>query len=159
MRLRPASEADIPALQTLLRNSWLTVWAPALRFETVRRFAAEDPAGTYAKDRWRDFIVADEDGTLRGMFHLEGDHLHAIHLDHTAKRRGVGTLLMDEAERRAAIDHAEAVLEVLEFNSGAIAFYRQRGWTVQRAYQGDELGEPVATLEMRKTLRQTSPPW
>jgi len=153
MLLRPAREADIPALVTLLRNSWLTVWAPALRFETVRRFAAEDPAGTYARERWRDFIVADEAGELRGMFHLEADHLHAIHLEHTARRRGIGTLLMDEAERRVATDHGEAVLEVLAFNTGAIAFYRQRGWTVRRSYDGSELGEPVSTLEMRKTVR------
>jgi ribosomal protein S18 acetylase RimI-like enzyme len=153
MLVRAAREADVPALKTLLRNSWLTVWAPALRFETVRRFAAEDPAGTYAQDRWRDFVVAEEAGVVRGMFHLEGNHLHAIHLDHTAKRRGTGTLLMEEAERRAATEHAEAVLEVLAFNSGAIAFYRRRGWIARRTYEGSELGEPVSTIEMRKTFR------
>jgi len=154
IRLRVASEGDVPALQTLLRNSWLTVWAPALSFPTVQRFAAEDPAGTYASERWRDFTVADEDRALRGMFHVEGAHLHAIHLDHMARRRGIGSLLMDEAERQIARVHPEATLEVLDFNEGAIAFYRQRNWRVVRAYAGSELGEPVATLEMRKTLRR-----
>ena len=88
MRIRAATQEDVPALKTLLRRSWLTTWAPELAFETVQRFAATDPAGHYAEDKWHDFTVAEEDGALRGMFHVEGDHLHAIHLDPAHKRRG-----------------------------------------------------------------------
>ena len=153
MNIRPAVEGDIPALQKILRNSWLATWAPELAFETVQRFAAEDPAGHYAIDMWREFMVAEEGGTLLGMFHVEGDHLHAIHLDPKRRRRRVGSELMDAVEKRIAQDHPEATLEVRAFNTGAIAFYRQRGW-VQRgaAYADPECGEPCETLEMVKAL-------
>ena len=152
MILRSAAEADIPALQRILRNSWLTVWAPELQFATVRRFVRQDPAGAYARDKWRQFTVADADGALRGLFHVEADHLHAIHLDPGHKRRGLGTLLMDEIERRIGARHPEAVLEVRAFNTGAIAFYEQRGWRKRRAYVSAECGEPCETFEMRKAL-------
>lgn len=153
MIIRPARETDIPALQTLLRNSWLTNWAPHLPFAAVQRFAAEDPAGNYAKDKWREFIVAaDEDGALLGMFHIEGEHLHAIHLDWRTKRRGIGSALMDEVERTIAKNHRRAVLEVRAFNTGAIAFYEHRGWQKTRAYPDTEMGEPVETFEMIKGL-------
>ena len=153
LEIRAAVETDVSVLQTLLRNSWLTTWAPEIPFAGVQRFAAEDPAGSYARDKWREFIVADEGGALLGMFHVEGDHLHAIHLDPKHKRRKIGTLLMDEVERRIARDHAQATLEARCFNTGAITFYQQRGWTRRRTYMGTECGGPCETVEMVKALR------
>ena len=152
MLLRPAVETDIPALQAILRNSWLTVWAPELKFETVQRFAASDPAGAYARDSWRKFTVAENDGGLLGLFHVGENHLYALHLDPKHKRRGIGTAMMDEIERRIAAHHPFATLEVRAFNTAAIAFYAQRGWTRQRSYMSAECGEPVLTYEMTKPL-------
>ena len=152
MKMRAAREADIPALKSLLRRSWLATWAPELAFETVQRFAATDPAGQYAQDKWQEFIVMEDEGALLGMFHIEGNHLHAIHLDPKLKRQRIGSLLMDEVERRIGLNHREAALEVRGFNTGAIAFYMQRGWLERRAYQDTECGERVETFEMVKIL-------
>jgi len=154
MKMRAATDADIPALKSLLRRSWLATWAPELAFETVQRFAALDPAGQYAQDKWREFVVLENEGALLGMFHIEGNHLHAIHLDPRHKRQRIGSRLMDEVERRIGLDHREAELEVRGFNVGAIAFYRQRGWRQRRAYQDTECGESVETFAMVKTLDQ-----
>jgi ribosomal protein S18 acetylase RimI-like enzyme len=154
IELRPAVEADIPQLESLLRRSWLSTWAAELTLETVQRWAREDLAGTYARTRWRDFIVADKDGRVHGMCHVGGNFLHAIHLDHRSKRRGIGTLLMAEAERRIAADgHAEATLETDSFNKAAIAFYEQRGWRVRRIFMGTETGEPIESVAMYKPLK------
>ena len=153
MQIRPAVESDVPALQAILRRSWLATWAPELKFETVQYFAATDPAGHYASDKWREFIVADDDGKLLGMFHVEDNHLHALHLDPKHKRRRIGSLLMDDVERRIANGHAEAELEVRTFNTGAIAFYKQRGWTIRGdAYPSTECGEPCQTYRMVKEV-------
>ncbi|HEY1711004.1 MAG TPA: GNAT family N-acetyltransferase [Rhizomicrobium sp.] len=153
MEIRTARRTDLPALKELLRRSWLTTWAPHLRPATVHHFHEIDSAGNYAESCWRQFGVAEEDGGLRGMFHIEGDHLNAIHLDPDRKRRGIGSRLMDEIERRIGASHQQACLEVLAFNTGAIAFYTSRGWTRQRTYQTLECGEPVETFEMIKRLR------
>lgn len=153
MIIRPAREADVFALQTLLRNSWLTIWAPNLQFATVQRWAAADPAGSYAREMWRLFIVADDGVMPRGMFHIEGAHVHALHVDHRHKRHRIGSLLMDEAERRiAAAGHNEATLETDTFNMGAIAFYERRGWKRSAPYETLECGEPVQTCTMTKAL-------
>ena len=152
MNIRAATERDIPALQRILRSSWLTIWAPELALSTVQRFATLDPAGLYALDKWQEFNIVEDDGNLLGMFHIEGDHLNSIHLDPRHKRRRIGSLLMDEIERRIGSDYSEALLEVRAFNTGAIAFYKQRGWGVRRSFQSTECGEPVETLEMFKAL-------
>ena len=152
MNIRPARVDDIPALATILRQSWLVTWAPELAFETVQRFAATDPAGSYAQDKWPEFAVADDDGKILGMFHIEAHHLHAIHLDPKRKRQGIGSRLMDEVERRIAMNYYDATLEVRAFNKAAIAFYSNRGWVTRRVYQDSECGEPVETVEMAKRL-------
>jgi ribosomal protein S18 acetylase RimI-like enzyme len=89
---------------------------------------------------------------LIGMFHVEGNCLNAIHLDPKHKRQGIGSRLMDEVERRISAQHPEARLEVRAFNTGAIKFYQQRGWSERRRYQAKECGEPVETLEMVKVF-------
>jgi len=152
MEIRLAAERDLPALVALLRRSWLTTWAPELRFETVQRFAATDPARLYAESKWREFRVAVESGSVVGMCHVQGNCINAIHLEPKCKRRGIGSMLMDEAEQRIGADHPEAILEVRSFNTDAIAFYRRRGWTARRFYQDTELGETVETIEMTKTV-------
>jgi ribosomal protein S18 acetylase RimI-like enzyme len=150
MKIRPAVEADVPALVSLLQRSWLTIWAPELKFATVQTFAQTDPARHYAEDMWQQFSVADDDGTIVGMFHVEGDTLNAIHLDHRRKRQKIGSILMDEIERRISAEHPTARLEARAFNLGAIEFYKQRGWTENKRYQSTECGELVETIEMIK---------
>jgi ribosomal protein S18 acetylase RimI-like enzyme len=152
MQIRAAVKTDIPALRTLLTRSWLATWAPHLHPATVSHFHEIDSAGNYAESCWRLFAIAEEAGNLRGMFHIEGAWLKALHLDPDHKRRGIGSRLMDEIERRIAAAHAQASLEVLTFNTGAIAFYTGRGWTKHRTYQTLECGEPVETFEMIKNL-------
>jgi ribosomal protein S18 acetylase RimI-like enzyme len=154
VNIRAATKDDLPALIAILRRSWLTVWAPELPFAAVQRFAATDPARHYAEEKWQDFFVAEADGVVVGMFHLEGDHLHAIHLDPARKRSGIGSALMDDVEHRIAANHTKAKLEVRAFNTGAIAFYKQRGWVAFRSYQDTECGEPVETIEMIKDLAE-----
>jgi ribosomal protein S18 acetylase RimI-like enzyme len=152
MEIRSAIQADVPALASLLRRSWLTTWAPELPLAAVKRFATDDPARLYAESMWRDFMVADDGGTLVGMFHVEGDCLNAIHLEPKRKREGIGSRLMDEVERRISAAHREARLEVRAFNVDAIEFYKQRGWTEGRRYEGSECGAPVETIEMIKSF-------
>ncbi|WP_333647043.1 GNAT family N-acetyltransferase [Candidatus Binatus sp.] len=153
MEIRPAIEADLSALISILRRSWLTTWAPELPLVAVQRFATHDPARHYAEDKWRAFVVAAAGGAVVGMFHIEGNWLNAIHLEPKRKRQRIGSRLMDEVERRIGADHREARLEVRAFNVGALEFYKQRGWTEQRRYEGTECGEPVETIEMIKVLR------
>src|SRR5216684_1583862 len=152
MEIRSPIQDDLPPLISLLRRSWLATWAPELPFVAVQRFAAEDPARQYAESRWTDFIIADDGGAVIGMFHVEGNCLNAIHLDPKLKRQGIGSLLMDEVERRISAHHRRARLEVRAFNVGAVKFYEQRGWTEERRYIGTECGEPIETIEMIKVF-------
>lgn len=152
LTLRAAQAADHPALVTLLRRSWLTTWAPELPFTAVQRFAAEDPASAYVAQMAEAFLVAERAGTVAGMAHAMGDLLAALHVDPAAQGQGIGTALLRAAEERIGAGHAEARLEVLEFNARARAFYRRQGWVEAGFSAGEECGAPVRVVAMRKPL-------
>ncbi|MCB4768837.1 GNAT family N-acetyltransferase [Ancylobacter sp. Lp-2] len=155
IELRPADEGDVPALIRLLRRSWLVAWAPELPFEAVQAFASFDPARSHAETAWRDFTVAirSDDGTLVGMVQTTDDVVDALHVDPACWNGGVGTRLLDAAERRIARTHPVARLEVRHFNTRARTFYKRCGWVEIRRYAGTECGSPVENIEMRKILR------
>lgn len=148
--LRSATLEDVPLLVTLLRRSWLATFAADLPFEAVQLFASQDPAHAYAKGMWPAFIVAEVDGRVAGMSHVVDDVIAAIHVEPSMKRRGVGTALMDAAEACILGRFNVARLEVLAFNSGARAFYANRGWREARQFRTTECGAAVHAIEMVK---------
>lgn len=152
MVIRPANETDIAALTTLLRRSWLATWAPEVPFAAVQWFAAHDPARQLAETKWHHLTVADIDGAVVGVLRLEANWVRSIELAPELKRRRIGSELMDEAERRIRKGYPEARLDVRAFNAAAIEFYKQRGWTESRHYEGTECGAPLETIEMVKIL-------
>lgn len=153
--LRPAQERDVPALVRLLRRSWLVTWAPELPFEAVQAFAAADPARWHAENEWHDFVVATREDMLLGMVQVKRDVVEALHVDRACWNGGVGSKLLNEAERRIARAYAIARLEVRSFNERARAFYTRRGWIEIRRYPGLECGSPVENVEMQRTFQSS----
>ncbi|MGU3539839.1 N-acetyltransferase family protein [Methylobacterium sp. A54F] len=151
--LRPAHESDVPALVRLLRRSWLVTWAPELPFEAVQAFASFDPARLHAENEWRSFIVAVRDDVLVGMMHVEADQIAGLHVDHAYWNGGVGSKLLNAAERQVAHVHPVVRLEVRGFNTRARAFYARHGWIEVRSYPGMECGSPVENIEMTKRVQ------
>jgi len=149
--LRPARSDDVEALAELLRQSWLTVIGPSVP-AALPRFISEDPAAHYAAAMWGQFAVAEVNGCIAGMVHVHENAVASLHVDSLQKRCGIGSALMNHAERAIAEVAVEARLEVLSFNKDALGFYKRRGWTEMRRISGDEYGAPVELIEMRKVV-------
>lgn len=141
--IRKALPEDRPALDALLRTSWLENWAPNLAPETVARFHATDPVGDYLNACLPAMDVAVIDGMVAGMCHSEGDMLHALHVGRDWQNRGVGSALLSDAQDKGAVR-----LEVRMFNERARRFYIRHGWRKTKRYAGDEMGEQVETAEL-----------
>lgn len=102
IRIRPATSANIKRLKALLDASWLTHWAPHVLPASVERYMSERPAHGYVDAHWQRFMVAEREDGVLGMYDLEGEYLHAIHVHPDAIGSGVGRALMDHAEEGGA---------------------------------------------------------
>lgn len=156
--LRPARGNDIEQLANLLRRSWLQTIGPHLPEAARVSFQQEDRPAAYAEALWREFTVADADGQVVGMVHVQGDLIAAIHVDPDCKRRGLGSLLMKHATTTIARGYPVARLEVLAFNCDARAFYSALGWRETRRFGGEESGAPVEIIEMSTEVTKSPVP-
>lgn len=144
--LRPPSAADVPALATLGRDSFVAKFGPLYRPEDLADFLE----GTYshavvaaelANPERRYCIAADDDG-LAGYCKLavpsslagHGDARRPIEIKqlYTAAGRtgqGIGAALMDWALAEAGAHDADAIqLSVFSGNADAQRFYRRYGF-------------------------------
>jgi len=141
--LRVAVEDDLEVIHGIEKSVYPTAWT--LNFFRLMLGMSGDM-----------FLVAVENGEVIGYTVGEvrkmgrvGDaktagHVLNIAVSEDHQGRGVGTMLMDEVERRLREGGADvAYLEVRESNTGAQAVYRKRGYQYVRtaeAYYGDEDG-------------------
>jgi len=143
--IRQAEPGDSDALKMLLDNTWRTHWGPHVNPEGRARYDREMPAHGYVDACLGSFVVAERDGRIVGMYHLDGDYLHAIHVAVDDIGSGVGSALMAEAEADGA-----ARLDVRAFNSRARAFYTARGWRETEERDDVEMGTRVRSIIMVK---------
>ncbi len=126
----------------------MTTWAPECSEESVARFRSDDVVGRYLDACLELIDVGLINGRVVAMMHLEGEHLAALHVDPDLKGRGIGSMMMAEAEAQGAWR-----LEARAFNRPAIRFYESRGWQRTRTYEGDEMGTPMLTHEFHGPSR------
>jgi ribosomal protein S18 acetylase RimI-like enzyme len=74
--------------------------------------------------------VATLDDEIVGVAVLVGDLLDLIWVKPAARSNGIGSALMEEAERRAPIESGELTLEVWKVNRRAVDFYKRLGFSV-----------------------------
>lgn len=125
MILRDYQDADFDRLITLLKEAG-TFYEPADRRDTFRKKIGMHPGS---------IIIAEEDGSIVGTVFIIYDpfqsfvyHL-SVHPEY--QRKGIGSKLMDEAERRLRYKGVERpTLFVEEDNSGVVSFYKKKGWFV-----------------------------
>ncbi len=140
--LRPARSGDLEIVHSIEEEVYPAPWS----FSFFKLVFAENPGM---------FIVAIEDGMIVGYTVGEvqrgtGEgalcvgHVQNIAVKEGYKRKGIGTLLLDELEALFEVEGAdESYLEVRESNVKAQKMYRDRGYTYLRtskAYYGDEDG-------------------
>lgn len=126
-------------------------------FTLVAEEVAEEPGSEAVRLA---FLIADQGaGARRRLAGTEGDRGHIVTLDvePAARRRGIATQLMDEAEARFNRSACKVCyLEVAATNEAAIAFYRLRNYQVLSTIPG-YYGGKLDALVMAKSLRVAEP--
>lgn len=143
MVIRPATEADVPALADLARRTWLDAFGASLAPDDAA--AAADESRSEARFRRaldeRTILVAEDDGALVGYAELGGADmpelgtrpedgwLHRLYVETALQGRGIGRELLAAALADPRLAGAPRVfLQVWEENPRAIRLYESVGF-------------------------------
>ncbi len=157
--LRPARPDDAIDVAEV----WGPAWHDGHRGHVPAALVEARDAG-YFRQRAAELVahltVAEDDGELLGVLITNDDELQQLMVAEAARGRGVGGLLLAEAERQvAAAGHAEIWLAVVPGNGTARRFYERHGWVDrgEESYDAVTLsGETVAVPVCRYAKGLTS---
>jgi ribosomal-protein-alanine N-acetyltransferase len=118
LTIRALGYSDLPQVIAIERRSFPTPWSLAMFVLELSK-----PSGVC--------LAAVEEGRIVGYLicarYADVMHLMNIAVDPAARRRGVGTALLERMIERAGFDQAYT-LEVRPSNTGAIALYERFGF-------------------------------
>lgn len=155
VNIRAEQEGDVPGLIELAKRSWLSGFtdAPA---GFVSDWVDRGFERTWYPRYWPDMAVAATDGVVVGIVQPAGDEVNGLWVDPTAQGRGIGSDLLQHAEKViAAAGHGRAWLTCSGFNPRGCRFYLTRGYR--------EVGRETKTrsggvVEEMRIFEKTLPP-
>ena len=151
--VRPATRADAPELEAILRDTFESTWKPQIRPEVAQTHVSENRPGAFVAEQGLQFWVAERDGEVVGLVHWVSDFINALHVPARHARTGVGARLMDVAEAKIAEASFAAVrLETDTFNVASQAFYLNRGYHEAGRYPDEEWDSGLTTILYVKAI-------
>jgi GNAT superfamily N-acetyltransferase len=151
---RPEDVADVARV-------WQAAWHDGHRGHVPDALIEARDAAYFAQragDLVEHVTLAEDAGALLGVLIVKGDELQQLMVTAAARGRGVGGLLLAEAERQvAAAGHDEIWLAVVPGNTTARRFYVSHGWVDRGAETYDAVAltgdaVPVPVLRYVKGL-------
>lgn len=153
VHVRPATQADAPELEAILRDTFESTWKPQIRPEVAQVHISENRPATFVAEQGLLFWVAEREGEVVGLVHWVSDFINALHVPSNHARTGVGARLMDVAEAKIAEAGFTAVrLETDTFNVASQAFYLGRGYHEAGRYPDEEWDSGLTTILYVKAI-------
>jgi diamine N-acetyltransferase len=165
VRIRPVTEADLPALADLAKRTWLDAFGDSVSADDAAAEVEATRSEAYFRDALRTdtILVADADGELIGYVKFgdvtipevapePGDAgVHRVYVETALQGRGVGRELMQAALSHRRLQAARRVyLEVWEENRRAVALYESLGFhtvgTTPVTIGSNEVGEDLVMV-------------
>ncbi|WP_408907449.1 GNAT family N-acetyltransferase [Streptomyces albidoflavus] len=150
--LRPARADDLAALQELARRTIDARYRAFLGDEAVDAYVGSGASDEHVAAHFRagGLHCLEADGALAGLLITEGPTVDLLMIDVDRQRRGLGRLLLSEAERLLLATYEEIRLETFTSNLAALAFYEACGWTASGRPESEGPWGPER-VEFRRT--------
>ncbi|MCY4440595.1 MAG: GNAT family N-acetyltransferase [Deltaproteobacteria bacterium] len=140
LTIRPAGENDRDALVTLAICTARTNYIPFLGRDAIERWIAGGGVTDHLDTHSGTCRVAERDGDIVGFCVTKGPLIELLMVAPAHQRRGIGRVLLADAEARLFAEHAVIRLESFADNSAANAFYMSQGWQPDGMAAGQDTG-------------------
>ena len=153
--IRPATDADIPAIADLHISSWRDTYRGMLPDSYVDGAMADDLRAKWERRRFGEDLwgwLAEADGVAGFAVCAGSDDpvlLDNLHVDPNRRGGGWGAKLLHAARRGMAdLGRPHLYLTVLESNSRALSFYQREGGTISGTVDDQIFDLPVRAVRL-----------
>ena len=140
LTIRPARENDRDELVALAICTARTNYTPFLGRDAIETWIAGGGVMDHVDTRLGACRVAERDGDIVGFCVTKGPLIDLLMVAPAHQRRGIGRVLLADAEARLFAEHAAIQLESFADNSAANAFYKSQGWQPYELVAGQDTG-------------------
>ncbi len=157
MIIRPARQADLPAIAALQAESWQDSYTDVLPAAYLAKGITADLSGYWSQLEIQPqdvMLVAEQDGMLGfiAVWCRPDAFIDNLHVRPAQRSKGVGRALMEAAARQLVQDgHRSAYLWVVASNLRAIAFYERLGGVHTAQAMKNLFGHQVLTVKLEWT--------
>lgn len=134
--IRRATAADCDGLVELARRAWLSAFCVEAPFALIDEWLREGREAEWYPAYFHEVWLAESGPTVLGLVQPRREEINGLWVHPSVQGRGLGTRLLDFAERHiAAAGYEKAWLTCSLFNRRAAAFYAARGYVEVRRYR------------------------
>ncbi|MEB7779874.1 GNAT family N-acetyltransferase [Mammaliicoccus fleurettii] len=161
MIIRNKKESDIESIAKVHYESWITIYKGIVPDSYLDSLSLESYIEKHHMFN-APCIVAEVDGKVVGFLMYSKDkdedtsdkcgEIMVIYLLQEYQHKGIGTLLMNEAEKRMKSEFDQLSLWVLEDNIPTVKFYEKMGFEKDGKYELEELGNVLRETRMIKNI-------
>ncbi|MEB7805965.1 MULTISPECIES: GNAT family N-acetyltransferase [Mammaliicoccus] len=161
MIIRNKKESDIESIAKVHYESWITTYKGIVPDSYLDSLSLESYIEKHHMFN-APCIVAEVDGKVVGFLMYSKDkdedtsdkcgEIMVIYLLQEYQHKGIGTLLMNEAEKRMKSEFDQLSLWVLEDNIPTVKFYEKMGFEKDGKYELEELGNVLRETRMIKNI-------
>ncbi|BCS88186.1 GNAT family N-acetyltransferase [Pseudodesulfovibrio sediminis] len=146
--IRPATAEDQRVIRDIILQSLLASYAHFLPASFIDKTIENDRAGEIARNDGIRFAIAEQEAVPAGVMLLKENYVDHLWTHPNFMGQGVGSALLDHAAQVAAkAGHDRLTLDCFEKNVTALAFYRARGFALEKTYEAKILpGENACFL-------------
>ena len=135
MTIRPARHSDRETLEALCREGIRSNYAMFLPDDVVEPWLAGDAVENYIASHLEACHVAEQAGRVLACYVTDGDLLDLLMVHPDQQGRGIGSLMLADAETRLFKAHHVIRLESFGANAATNRFYEARGGELQLEYR------------------------
>ena len=145
--IRPAEANDRDTLVTIAKRTIRAAYPPFLGEDKVENWIASGEVETYFRANLKHCLVLLEDDRIRGFAADKDDLVDLVMIDRDHRRRGFGSALLADLERRMFRTRATLKLESFADNRAATGFYVAQGWIAGATFVDPKTGIVMTPFE------------
>ncbi|GKX28286.1 GNAT family N-acetyltransferase [Vallitalea longa] len=150
IKYRVAVTTDLQEIKKLAGEVVINNYTRFMGIDITKNYVDSGQSDKEIEDDIDNMVVAEHDGNILGIVVVIDDLLHLLMVKHSHQGLGIGSSLLELAEKRMFTKYDTITLQTFEGNIPTVEFYEKHGWIIVRKDYMDMIDGNMLKFEKYK---------